>query len=216
MDKEKLSQKLNKLLSVSEERGATKDEAVVAALKVQQLLAKYNCELSDFDLSSEELEILTKDISFTDIGGGYIWARVLGVELAKNFGCQSYREGSKIYFIGHKTNLDILLPTYKFLYKVCNKLANEECKKYTQKYGHCKYVYKSFCEGFVVGVSNALAEQCVALQIVMPEDIQEEVKKLNLTTKTYNADSTILGAYSRGVEEGKEAAGRKKLNQNAE
>lgn len=50
-DREKLIERIKKLLAVTEQRGATEQEAIQAALMAQKLMAEY--DVNDYELGSD-------------------------------------------------------------------------------------------------------------------------------------------------------------------
>ena len=55
---EKIIAKIRKLLEMTQENGASENEAMVAALKAQKLMAEYNLNIADITTENEHTTIV--------------------------------------------------------------------------------------------------------------------------------------------------------------
>ena len=80
-EKEKIIEKIQKLLTLSRDRGATEAEAKNAAAHARKLLNKYDLSLSEVDIKKSEI-----GDAHVDVGTGStkikFWTRTLGVVVA--------------------------------------------------------------------------------------------------------------------------------------
>ena len=95
MCNEKIIDRIKKLLATASDKGATENEAMIAALKAQELMAKYNIELSEVQLEEDKDEIVKLP---TETGTGNKWKFVLAHTVADNFCCRHFFIGKEDFF----------------------------------------------------------------------------------------------------------------------
>lgn len=210
--------KIQKLLSLSNDKAATESEAKSAALAAQKLLAKYNLDINTIDVADNEKEIVEAEIASSEYKN-YAWAPRLAVIISKNYCCKFWVITSgrntiiSLVFYGFKGHTEVAKSVFNYLFNVGNNLALAYCREYSKKYGHSRGVYNSYVMGFLAGIKAVLDEQCTALKIVIPEEVEEGYKEQHFagTHKTVrmniNNDSNI---YSKGFADGKAAFGNRK------
>lgn len=204
---EKVIAKINKLLALSDQsRNPSENEAVLASLQVQKLLAKYN--LSMADVTGERVE---EDVEQTiaDVGTGKKWKFSLATAIANNFACKCFFVGrDQIVFYGYKADIVAARRVFVYLFKVGDKLANRYAKREREMYGYADGIYNSFCGGFVAGVRKELEKQCVALAIVTQPKVENSWKAFSENfgaLKNASIEMTDRDAYEEGFVEGKRA-----------
>lgn len=188
--------KIHKLLNVTEERGASKAEAISASLAVQKLMKKYNIEYAEMSQNEDEPIINLE----ADTPSGNKWKYSFSVTVANNYCCNVFREGNKLYFRGYKNDTLIARRVYMYLLDTCIKLGKKERAKGND--------YTSFCLGFTNGVRIKLEENCKALALIIPPKVQtewEEYKKDFKDGKDYRFNNIDAETYMNGVREGKKA-----------
>lgn len=210
--------KIQKLLSLSNDKTATESEAKSAALAAQKLLAKYNLDIDTVNVANDEKEIVETKIASSEYKN-YAWAPKLANVLSKNYCCKFWVITSgrdtiiSLVFYGFKGHTEVAKSVFNYLFNVGNNLALAYCREYSKKYGHSRGVYNSYVMGFLAGIKAVLDEQCTALKIVIPEEVEEGYKEQHFagTHKTIrmniNNDSNI---YSKGFADGKAAFGNRK------
>ena len=129
MKNEKIIATIKKVLELSK-NNPSEEEAKAAALKAQELLAKYNIKESDIDEETSE-NIVEK---FTDVGLAK-WKYTLASVIARNFRCQMFMCGRRIYFYGYETDTEVACSTFEYLYKVGDKKANAYTRKVKKEVG---------------------------------------------------------------------------------
>ena len=170
MEREKIIERIRKLLKLAENKGATRAEATAAALAAQRLMAQNDVE--DWEVHSEDAE---------PIEGVYSkqsprrWRWYLAEVIAPAFRCRYHQERSwasgkylyKMKFYGYKTDATAAALTFDYLYKIGNRLA----RRFTK--GMPRGMYNAYVTGFVEGVRLELEKQCEALMIVTPPKVNE-------------------------------------------
>lgn len=218
MEHEKVIQTIKKVLALSK-NNPSEGEAKMAAKKAQELLAKYHIDLAEIegiDLDKvDEIDEVRVELQAKK------WKYDLASIVADNFRCRHFYYGkSTLVFYGHKTDATIAAETFKELFNIGNICAGREVDKVFKETGTSAGVYNSYVLGFCHGLREALAEQCQALMLVVPEDVKtsfdersknfKNMKSAGLNT-VYN--KSCRDAYAHGVETGRSAMSRKKLEE---
>lgn len=210
MQEEKIIQTIRKVLELSK-NNPSEEEAKAAALKAQELLAKYHIDMREV----ESIDIDTID-SIDEVKvtlAAKKWKYKLANIVANNFRCKHYYIGKGILvFYGHKTDADVAAETFKYLFNVGNRLAGREVDKVFGQTGTSANVYNSFVAGFCKGIEEALGEQCRALMLVTPEDVKTSFAEMSKNFGTMRGGALTIGinehcrdAYENGKTEGRHA-----------
>lgn len=216
MTNEKIIQTIRKVLELSK-NNPSEEEAKSAALKAQELLAKYHIdmkEVEDIDLDTlESIEEVRVNIPAKK------WKYRLAQIVADNFRCKHFYIGKGILvFYGHKTDADIASETFKYLFNIGNRLAGREVDRVFGETGTSANVYNSFVAGFCKGIEEGLSQQCLALMIVTPEDVKSSFAERAKNMKDMNCGAMRIGinshcreAYESGKTEGRHAVRSRQL-----
>lgn len=211
-DREKIIERIKKLMAVAEDRGATEHEAAAAALAAQRLIVQYDVEQWEIHAVTEEPieEVYTNHAPRR-------WRWHLARVIAPAFRCK-YLETTKrawhktkwqndhlITFYGYKTDATAAAMTFNILYKIGNRLARRHSN------GADCGTYNAYVSGFVAGIESELVKQTEALMIVVPPKVNERYEAEYSDLKC--ADTTLkLGcgwdaqnAEMQGYQDGKEA-----------
>jgi hypothetical protein len=215
-NEEKIIQTIRKVLELSK-NNPSEEEAKSAALKAQEMLAKYHIdmkEVEDLDIDTiESIEEVRVNIPAKK------WKYRLATIVANNFRCKHFYVGkSVLVFYGHKTDADVAAETYKYLFDVGNRLAGRAVDKVFGETGTSANVYNSFVAGFCAGIEEALGEQCKALMIITPVDVKTSFEEMTKNWKSMGCGSLRIGgnsycreAYDSGKTEGRHAVGSRQI-----
>ena len=114
---EKILNKIKNLLDLAN-NNPNENEAIAAALKAQELMAKYNIELDQLD-SKEKTREIVKEVYYQS-GKHEMrkWKIGLAVIIAQNFRCKTYFVSSSndVVFYGYKEDAKIALQVFTYLY----------------------------------------------------------------------------------------------------
>lgn len=210
MTKEKLLDKVRKLMAKAESTNF-EAEAETFTLKAQELIAQYNLDISKLsDEERKEIHKLVKAVHSNNEG----YRKPLSVALAKNFRCEAIIIGNTVHFFGHDTDAQACTEVFNRLYKVSHGIGLKLERKAREEGRSTAGVANSYWTGFISGISKALGDQSVALAVIVPQDVKDELQarydlqpgKGGIKMKGYDQD-----AFKRGVEDGKESMSRKKL-----
>lgn len=211
MNIEKAITTIQKLLTTASDKGATKNEALMAALKAQELMAKYDISITDVTECEEEIK--ADDPVY--VGRGNKWKYALASVVAKNFCCKVLAKGSRnIIFYGYKRHTEVAKSVFEYLFKMGVRLATSYVRKAKKDGTPNVGIYNTFVIGYLDGISSVLEKQCVALALVIPTEVVESFeeatkksKKVTTSLKcTHNQD-----AYRNGKGAGKTAIQAREL-----
>lgn len=171
MTREKALEKITKLLNVTTEKGASENEAILAAIQAQKLMALYDVEITDIGEDSEKDEIV--ESSFVT-GTGAKWKYTLAQVIAKNFCCKVFTNGrNTIVFYGYKKNADVAREVFKFLFTAGNRFASNHYMRAYNKNENTKGIRNAFLDGYVSSIREVFEKQCTALMLVIPDEVND-------------------------------------------
>lgn len=207
-NEEKIIQTIRKVLELSK-NNPSEEEAKSAALKAQELLAKYHIDMKEVESIDIDTVESIEEVRVTLQAKK--WKYKLATIVANNFRCKHFYIGkSVLVFYGHKTDADVAAETFKYLFDVGNRLAGREVDRVFAETGTSANVYNSFVAGFCAGIEESLGEQCKALMIVTPEDVKTSFAEMSKNFGTMNCGSLRIGGneHCREVYENGKTEGR--------
>ena len=208
--KEKLIKKISALLNVTVEKGATVNEALVAATKAQELIAKYHVSIVD---SQEE------KIGEEELEGSRKWIQLLANIVCRNMACWliMFTQNRKTFlkFIGRDSDRNAAIKTYQMLLEVCQSGIKKE-KRCARSLKGVEFAYAS---GFIKAVGEEMEKQSRALMLVVPSEVDKHIEgkypevrtRRSRLTCHYTNKSDIEIAKANGYHDGKSVVGQKKL-----
>lgn len=207
MKVEKAIEIVRKLLATANDKGASENEAMMAALKAQEIMAKYDITVADVEDESGSEEIVDTAVT---VGNGNKWKYSLAHIIANNFCCKIYTCGTQmIVFYGYKKHAEVAKEVFTYLYNTGNKLADRCYAEFYNKNQPTKGVKNNFLIGYCNGIKSVLEKQCTALALVIPKDVNEsfDEKMKNAKARHTNIKVNVNNeAYEKGVREGKNVA----------
>ena len=214
MNNEKIMAKIRNLFDLAN-NNPNEHEALAAALKAQELMAKYGIDSQMMSEETPEAKELAEAV-YHDNGKHEMkkWKTLLARTISKNFRCKFYFAGKSIVFYGYKADTMAALETFSFLYKIGNKLAFRCYNEYRKQGKNTKGLMNTYLSGFVAGIDEALNKQSTALMVVTPKEVTESFEQMTAGWKTKSLklkESYDAGAYMQGKADGKDAIGSKSL-----
>ena len=171
MNKEQLMNKVNKLLALAG-NNPSQQEANAAFAKAQKLIAEYNLDMSELGDKKEEIVMMPCEHANNN---GY--RTTLSVILGQNFRCRPIMCGNTVNFIGYKTDVQVCVQVFNYAYKVSRR-NGQKLERQARKEGRSTHgVFNSYVRGFMAGIKEVLDEQCRALMIVVPSEVDKELKE---------------------------------------
>lgn len=206
---EKIIAKIKNCLDLAN-NNPNENEAIAAALKAQELMAKYNIELDQLDDKKETREIVKEVYHQSDKHEMKKWKIGLAAIIAQNFRCKTYFLGGKdVVFYGYTEDAKIALQVFTYLYETGNKLAVKYYNKCKKEGRDTQGVMNTYLIGFRDGVAEVLEKQCTALMIVTPKEVTESYEEMTKGWKSVKTTLRLSGdtsAYSNGKQDGKDMA----------
>ena len=228
--RESIVERIKKLFAMANDKGASENEALQAALMAQRLMSENNVEEWELHAADEPniVEVRTSDAPRK-------WRLVLAQVIAVNFRCKNYQQSrwrkveecrtttefneraKEIVFVGYETDAQAAALTFDYMYKVGNRLANRYADKVREERGWSDGAYNHFVLGFVEGARTELEKQSQALMLVVPAKVEEKYDQMSKGWK--EADSRLQLEYSsenadafrEGEKEGREALQARRL-----
>lgn len=204
--KEKLIAKIRKILALAKENPSM-EEGLAAALQAQKLMNKYN--IHEDDVTLEEIKdditsVFSEQKHDSQLHG---WRKQLAMIVARNFRCKCYIQNQDVVFRGYTSDAKIALDVYLNLYIIGNKLGSKAYHEQLNETGSGKGAYNSFVAGFLKGIEEGLGEQCTALMIVVPKEVEEEFEEFSAGFRTSKTSLSVADRelFNKGKREGKAA-----------
>lgn len=207
MKMEKILNKIKNLLDLAS-NNPNENEAAAAALKAQELMAKYNIELEQLDDKKENREITREIYRTSNKHEVKKWRFGLARVIADNFRCKMYAINNKdIVFYGYQEDAKIALQVFTFLYETGGKLAVRYYNKCRKNGEQTRGVMNTYLTGFKEGIAEVLGRQCTALMIVTPKEVIDQFEEMTSGWSTINAKVRINNnaeARAKGRRDGKD------------
>ena len=168
----KLEQQIIKLLELAN-KNTNQAEAIAAAAKAQELMAKYNIKLQNI---SKKPANIVAEFAVNARGKSYRFA--LATILANNYGVKLiWAEKMIPVFYGYENNAKTVTKIYEWLWQAIHRMADSYQTKIWKQGNGVKGVYNSFVDGFLVGLKKELDKNCTALKITVAEKVNTEFDK---------------------------------------
>lgn len=173
MTRETLIKKINNLLALADtSRNNSEAEARNAYRKAQALIAEYNLNMDELEQNEEHIVLMPATHSNNE---GY--RTRLAMVLAQNFRCRVMMRGNTVNFLGYKTDAEVCVKVFNSAYRLSHnkglKLEREARKAGLSTRG----VANSYWIGFCNGLKEVLDEQCRALMIIVPDEVDKELNE---------------------------------------
>ena len=209
-NREDILKKIDKLLALAG-NNPNENEAISAALKAQELMAKHNIELAEVQ-GAESGQEITKETYTPKKSSHYVskWKYSLSQIIAKNFCCKTYSLGrDAIVFYGYEKDAKIAQQVFGFLFETGNKLADKYYRKCKKAGRETKGILNTYLSGFCAGIKEVLDKQCVALMVIVPKEVEESYQEYSKGFRQISnklRTSNDSRAYQDGKREGRETA----------
>lgn len=209
-NKEAIIKKIENLLALAG-NNPNEHEAIAAALKAQELMAKYNVELADIEGNNTSQEI-SKEIYDIKKSNHNVnkWKYKLSNIIARNFCCKTYTiNRSSVAFYGYEKDAKICKQVFSFLYETGNRLAERYYRKCKKEGRETKGVLNTYLVGFCEGIAEVLDKQCTALMLVISKEVEDAYKEhsagfRNVSNKLITSNDNR--AFQTGKREGRDTA----------
>ena len=208
MVEEKIIDKIRKLMALA--GSPNENEAKLAMMRAQQMMAKYNLSKRDIDKISPSM-IITKKVS-GDVKRSPTWMAVLGKIIADNFKCYCYRQetigGSVVMMKGLEEDIEIAEVVYAYatgyIEAATRKLRRDLRKAGTPTCGHTN----DYIAGFLEGIKKQFEEQTNSnewgLVLRTPQVVLDSIASMGLEQKSLSMGKRAHSQehYQKGFQDG--------------
>jgi len=224
-EKESVLKRIQKLLQMSIENGASENEAMLAADKAQKLLQEHNLSISDLKDDDQVEPMDSEDIEVErDLWKGYIRNATAKLYFCKTYTTMKldkhYRRVKVITFVGRKSNRMVATEMCKYFINTVERLAAEEFKAVPGSRVSINKMSHAFKQGAASKLSSRLNDR---YNEIVPEYIPQgnpdglpvlykneqmaitkwlEQKGIRLRSSKSSMSIRDRVAYSRGSEKG--------------
>lgn len=209
MSKEKLFDKIKKILDLANDNSTHPEESQSALLMAQRLMAQHNIEMSDVFSKKESKDV--NDISITKFKKMPWWVKRLSYIISKNFRCTAYtsnRDGSSLHFIGLKEDTELAKSVYEFAENAIKHYSDAYVKRMQKEGWLVKGIRNDFIKGYLNGLEDKFTEQISkegwGLIIVQDDAVVEFVESKRFKKGSYKDgngignNDAIAAGYERG------------------
>lgn len=227
--KEKILDKVRKLLALSEDQGASEGEIENALRMAQQLMMKHNIDSGEINISPLDIGEDLIDSHFKH-GEAKFWLWNLLTIIGKGHNCTVFKKGYKDnYFyriVGFNEDRIIVKSLFEATYPLIRNLYNQRWKESSKNTSKGIFI-RSYIDGFLLGLNRKLqADKKEFLKIdseakkyeliVVKKDdlIEDYIKETTKKTKEEKGRSRDINsdAFYQGVDDGSETSMNKKLH----
>lgn len=202
MNKEKVLDKIKKLLALSESN--YEGEAQAALLKAQELMFKYGFAKEDLEVEPE-LKIVVDETVYAASRMNW-WKHSIAQIIADNFRCYYYYKIKQgIHFVGLKIDVEIAASVFNYCIHAADKLASQNAARFA-RFSVVDYK-KQWLGGFIKGLRAKFEEQvkCMALVLVKSTEVNKKFNSMKIAHRKNNITRGNLehGAHELGFASGK-------------
>jgi hypothetical protein len=163
-EKESILNRIQKLLKMSTENGASENEAMLAADKAQKLLQEHNLSIADIKDDSQAEPMDSEDVEVDrDLWKGYIRNATAKLYFCKTYTTMKldthYKRVKVITFVGRKSNRMVATEMCKYFINTVNRLADEEFREVPGSRASINKMAHAFKQGAASKLSSRLRKR---------------------------------------------------------
>ena len=163
-EKESILNRIQKLLKMSTENGASENEAMLAADKAQKLLQEHNLSIADIKDDSQAEPMDSEDVEVDrDLWKGYIRNATAKLYFCSTYSTMKldthYKRVKVITFVGRKSNRMVATEMCKYFINTVNRLADEEFREVPGSRASINKMAHAFKQGAASKLSSRLRKR---------------------------------------------------------
>ena len=175
-EKESVLKRIQKLLQMSVENGASENEAMLAADKAQKLLQEHNLSISDLKDDDQVEPMDSEDVEVErDLWKGYIRSATAKLYFCKTYTShkldKQYRRVKVITFVGRKSNRMVATEMCKYFINTVDRLAAEEFREVPGSRASINKMSHAFKQGCASRLQRRLLDR---YNEIVPEYIPQD------------------------------------------
>ena len=132
---------------------------------------------------------------------------MLATIIAENFRVKAFMSGNMVNFFGMKQDVEVAVEVFNHAYRYSHNRGIKILREYRKSGRNTHGVANSYWIGFCKGLKDTLDEQCKALMIVTPQEVEDKWKEYSAGFKKGRGGIRNGGnydCYEQGYREGKE------------
>lgn len=212
--KNKAIETIKKLLAVTVDRGATKNEAQVALTKARELMLKYKITEDSITDNIDKKDIINEVLK--DYNFKVNWVYALASVFFNNFPIFHYviddRDKRYLALFGKELDVKCVITLFKCAYLFVTKASTNYYNEYKKLFGKSDNIKESYIYGFINGLADKYEEQNknkqFSLLLIPTEDVKnsfndfcKDFEKQSINFNNVNKDDIM--AANAGYIEGK-------------
>lgn len=207
---DKILEKIKKLLELANNEAATENEAMVAMLKAQELMAKHGVSKDELGGEEESKKIISIRVEVEDVMSrckNMKYSIPLILAICKNYRCECYLGGGFIYVLGFEEDAKIAVEVFKYAYAIIFRLGAKLVRQCYKEGRSAKGVHDSYAQGFLAGLKKALGKQSLALSIVVPQEVRQAKDAIcnSSKSKEYKPNPNFVSSsFCAGMRDGEQ------------
>jgi len=167
-EKESILKRIQKLLKMSTENGASENEAMFAADKAQKLLQEHNLSIADIKDEDQVEPMDSEDVEVDrDLWKGYIRNSTAKLYFCKTYTTMKldkhYRRIKVITFVGRKSNRMVATEMCKYFINTIERLTTEEFKAVPGSRASINKMSHAFKQGAASRLSKRLHDKYIEI-----------------------------------------------------
>lgn len=169
-EKKSILERIQKLLRMSEENGASYNEAMMAAQKAQELLQEHNLSLSDVDKDDGVVEPIGSEDFELDRDKWKAWITAATARLYfcttytnKKLNKETYQWSRVRTFVGRESNRKIAKSMCDYFINAVVRMAEDHVRKIPGSKSEINRIKFNFMQGCAMELSNRIEEKYKAL-----------------------------------------------------
>lgn len=203
MDNNTILAKVQKLLALAG-NNPNENEANAAYAKAQALIAEYNLDMSQS--LGEKVEFAVMACTHSNNEG---YRKHLACIIAENFRVKAFVQNGTVNFFGLKLDVEVAVEVFNHAYRYSHNRGLYMERKARANGMSTKGVANSYWRGFMQGLKEVLDEQCKALMIITPSEVENKWAEEYMPTMRKGVGGMKLKgfdsmAFSQGRVEGRE------------
>lgn len=210
MTRETIIAKVKNLFDLA--KSDNENEAKAAALKAQELMAKYHLEQNEVE-GEEITEEIVEHLYETGVGNK--WKVPLALSIAKAFRCKVYtRDRNAFVFYGYSEDSEAAENTFEYLFETCKRIKGKKERELRKAGYNVDGEGIAFALGFVAGVKEAFEKQCTALLVITPKEVDDSYQQMISDKGTFSSRHVSQrrvdkssSYYADGIYAGRSAVG---------
>ena len=224
-EKESVLKRIQKLLKMSTENGASENEAMLAADKAQKLLQEHNLSIADLKDEDQVEPMDSEDVEVDrDLWKGYIRNATAKLYFCKTYTTMKldthYKRVKVITFVGRKSNRMVATEMCKYFINTVERLADEEFREVPGSRAAINKMAHAFKQGAASKLSSRLRKRYEEIapeyipqgnpdglpvlykneQMAITKWLEDQGIRLRSAKSSMNIRDRV--AYSRGSEKG--------------